>query len=138
MQFLTGRLLGTTIAILCLLCWPNPTETVVFAQEDAQSVKLIIDYGDGVEKHFPQLKWAPKMTVFGLMQQARQQPRSKQIKNQGRGSTVLLTKIEKRKNQGGTARNWIYRVNEKLGDRSIGIRELKSGDTVLWKFEPYQ
>ncbi|MDG2384262.1 MAG: DUF4430 domain-containing protein [Pirellulaceae bacterium] len=138
MHRITGRCLGTSILVLCLFCWPNSTKTLVFAAEDAQTVKLIIDYGDGVEKHFPQLKWAAKITVFELMQQASQHPRGIQFKHQGRGSTVLLTQIDELKNQGGTAQNWIYRVNQKLGNRSIGIQELKPGDTILWKFEPYQ
>jgi hypothetical protein len=29
-------------------------------------------------------------------------------------------------------------VNGEPGDRSMGILELKAGDTVLWKFDKYQ
>ena len=32
----------------------------------------------------------------------------------------------------------LFRVNGKLGQRSCGIAELKSGDTVLWRFQKYE
>ena len=101
-------------------------------------VKLIIDYGDGTERHFKRLDWREKMTVFDAMRQAAAHPRGISFKHQGQRDTLFVTQIDDLKNEGGSERNWIYRVNEELGDRSIGIQPLKAGDTILWSFETYQ
>ena len=134
----TGRWVIAGFLALCLLCCDTQLGTMVSAADDTKTVKLIVDYGDGVEKHFSQLKCQDKTTVFDLMQQAAQHRRGIRFEHRGKGATVLLTQIDDVKNQDGPGRNWIYRVNDKLGDRSIGIHELKPGDTVLWKFETYQ
>ena len=47
-------------------------------------------------------------------------------------------KIDDVENEGGGKRNWIYRINDKPGDRSFGIAKLEAGDTVLWSFETYR
>ena len=52
-------------------------------------------------------------------------------------ATALLTKIDDLKNE-GRGRNWLYRVNDKLADRSFGVFELKKRDTILWKFAQYR
>lgn len=131
--------IGLLALLVCgfgLVSAPAPSH----AADDTKSrhLRLVIDFGDGVEKHFTQLQWKDKMTVLDAMQLARQHRRGIRFEHRGKGATLLLTQIDDVKNQGSDGRNWIYRVNEKVGDRSIAIYPLKSGDTILWKFETYR
>ncbi|MEO8494364.1 MAG: DUF4430 domain-containing protein [Planctomycetota bacterium] len=107
------------------------------AADKPDPVRLVIDYNDGVEKRFNAIAWKPGMTVMDAMLAAQEHPRGIRFEHKGKGATVLLTKIDDVENE-GSGRNWLYRVNGKPGDRSIGILELKAGDTVLWKFDKYQ
>jgi hypothetical protein len=112
------------------------------AQETAEgsappAVRLIVDYGDGVQKHFTQLVWSEKMTVQDAVRAAEQHPRGIKTQQRGRGSTAFLTQIDDLKNE-GRGRNWVYSVNDKLADRSFAIFALQAGDTVLWRFGEYR
>jgi hypothetical protein len=104
---------------------------------ESQTVSVVIDYGDGVQKHFTALAWKDGMTVLDAMQAAREHPRGIALESRGSGTRTMLTRIDDLANE-GAGRNWIYRVNGKLADRGIGAYKLKLGDTVLWRFEKYQ
>jgi hypothetical protein len=101
-------------------------------------VTLTVDYGDGVQKVFTSLPWSPSMTVGTALESARRHPRGIRFQQRGRGSTAFLTQIDDLKNEGGSGRNWIYRINGDSGDRSFAVRELRAGDRVLWKFESFR
>lgn len=107
------------------------------ADEAAKTVTVVIDYNDGVQKRFTAITWTAKMTVFDAMQMAARHPRGIKFKHKGNGATALLTKIDNLENE-GRGRNWLYRVNGKLADRSFGVFQLAAGDTVLWKFDKYR
>jgi hypothetical protein len=100
-------------------------------------VQLVIDYGDGVQKHFTRLPWRDGITVLDVMLAAAQHPRGIRVQHRGKGATVLVTQIDDVHNEGGTGtgRNWIYRVNDQVGERSAGIRAVEPGDKILWSFE---
>lgn len=108
------------------------------ADESAKTVSLVVDYGDGVEKHFTALAWREGMTVLDAMQAAEKHARGIKFELRGLGETAFLTKIDDIKNEGGGGRGWMFRVNGKLADRSLGVFPLKAGDAVLWKFEKYR
>ena len=55
----------------------------------------------------------------------------------GSGSTAFLYRIDDLENE-GRGRNWIFRVNGKLGQRSFALHELRPSDRVLWKFDTYR
>lgn len=142
-RYRTGQIgvptpLAWSVCVLgvCLALSPAAADAVDDVQ--GEHVRLVIDFGDGVEKHFTRLEWKDKMTVFDAMQLARQHRRGIRFEYRGKGATLLLTQIDDVKNQGAGGKNWIYRVNEKVGNRSIAIYPLKSGDTILWKFETYR
>ena len=40
----------------------------------SETVRLVIDYNDGVEKHFTALPWKAGVTVFDLLQEAKRHP----------------------------------------------------------------
>lgn len=102
-----------------------------------ETVKLVIDYGDGVQKVFPSVPWTKETTVFAALEAAARHPRGIKFVHQGKGETVLVTAIDDLKNE-GRGRNWLYEVNGKLGDRSCAVMPLKAGDSVLWRFGKYQ
>jgi hypothetical protein len=102
-----------------------------------KKVAVVIDYGDGVEKHFTAIEWKEGLTVLDAMRAAQSHKRGIRFEQRGSGDTALLTKIDDLANE-GRGRNWIYRVNGKLGDTSFGARKLEAGDSVLWKFEEYR
>jgi len=102
-----------------------------------ETVKLVIDYGDGVQKVFASVPWTKEATVFTALEAAAKHPRGIKFVHQGKGETVLVTAIDDLKNE-GRGRNWLYEVNGKLGDRSCAIMPLKAGDSVLWRFGKYQ
>lgn len=105
--------------------------------KEGQTVRVVVDYGDGVEKHFTRIPWHETMTVLDAMKTAAEHPRGIRVEYRGRGSLSLLIRIDDLKNE-GSGRNWIYRVNGRLADRGVGTYPLKPGDTVLWKFEKYR
>ncbi len=106
----------------------------------ATTVRLVIDYGDGVEKHFTSVPWKQGMTVLDAMEHARKSPHGIQFKHKGRGETALLTRIDDLTNEGGgrNKKNWIFWVNDKAAVKSFGIRRLEKGDVVRWKFTTYK
>ena len=122
------------LAMMALTCLAVGPQLVAADQTDA--IRLVIDYNDGVEKHFTAIAWKSGMTVMDAMLAAKKHPRGISFEYKGKGATTLLTKIDDLKNE-GRGRNWLYRVNDKPADRSMGILELKAGDTVLWKFDKY-
>ena len=99
--------------------------------------RIVVDYGDGVQKHFTQLPWKDGLTVLGATQAAQKHPRGIKIKVRSSGSTAFLTQIDDVENE-GNGKNWIFRVNGKLADRSSGIYKLDKGDTILWRFQKYE
>jgi len=106
----------------------------------AKSVRLVIDYGDGVEKHFTRLAWKPKMTVLDAVEQATAGKHGIKVIYLGRGETAFLIKIDDLRNEAGgrDSRSWLFSVNGKPAAKSFGIYELKQGDRILWKFGPYE
>jgi len=104
------------------------------AAQDAPSVRLTIDYGDGVQKTFSALEWTEKMTVLDALQAAEKHPRGIKVKHTGAGETVFVTAIDDVANEGRGGRNWRYTVSDHPARTSAGIAELKAGDTILWRF----
>src|SRR5687768_11076287 len=85
-----------------------------------ETVKLVVDYGDGVQKQFAALPWTKETTVLAALEAAAKHPRGINFTHQGKGETVLVTAIDDLKNE-GRGRNWLYEVNGKLGDRSCAV-----------------
>jgi hypothetical protein len=117
------------------------TLSAAFAAADEpagdKTVKLTIDYGDGVQKVFPALPWQEKMTVLAALDAAQKHPRGIKLAYQGSGERVLVTAIDGLKNE-GRGKNWLYEVNGKLADKSCGVHELSAGDAVLWRFAAHR
>ncbi len=126
---------GILIAVVltALHCAGMPHCAIV-AQEAATSVRLTIDYGDGVQKSYTALPWKEKMTVFDALQAAEKHPRGIQLDYSGSGETIFIKAIDDARNEGAGGNNWRYQVNDQPARYSAGVAELKVGDSVVWRF----
>ena len=124
-------------ALACSLLFADPLPA---AQADSsKSVDLTIQLPNGNPKHFT-LPYRSGMTVFDAMTEAQGQPGGIHFEYQGARrdpSTLLLVSIDGVANQGGGAdkRNWTYRVNSLLGDRSFGVCKIAPSAHILWQFD---
>lgn len=105
--------------------------------EKPKTVRLTIDYGDGVLKVFTRLECKEDATVFDILQQAAKHPRGIRVSHKGSGDATFITAIDDVKNE-GRGRNWTYEVNEKAGEASAGLVRVKPGDSILWRFGDYR
>lgn len=105
-----------------------------------RSVTLVIAYGDDVEKRYAMLPWTAEMTALDAMKlaQAKPAPLGLLMECVGEGDRAFVRSIEGLANQGAKPgnRNWIYKINDRRGDRSCGVAPLHPGDTLLWQFLP--
>jgi hypothetical protein len=78
----------------------------------------------------------PPMTVFGVLENARDRG-DLTFESTGRGETAFVSAIGGIENEGAAGDNWVFHVNEQLGDRGSGVFEVNTGDQVLWTFGKY-
>jgi hypothetical protein len=116
-----GHCLGVVPSSLC-------------AENAIATIRLTIDYGDGVQKTFAALPWKEKMTVFESLQAAEKHSRGIKLAFLGRAETIFITAIDDAVNEGANGRNWRYTVNDQPAQYSAGVMELKAGDIVMWRF----
>jgi hypothetical protein len=110
------------------------------AGPETATVRLVVDYGDGVEVHFTRLAWRKGMTVLDALAAARKHRHGVSFAHRGSGSSALITKIGDVENQGGgqNSKNWLYSINGKPAEVGAGAMQLNSGDAILWKFQVYE
>ncbi len=141
-----GAMLGVVTAVL--LAWsgaiaaaaePSPAAAAASKATTAETVEMVVDFGDGVEVHFTRLPWKPAMTVADAVKLTDGQPHGPKFVRIGSGETLLVTQIGDLKNEGRgrDRRNWLYQLNGTLADEGAGAQSLKAGDRILWKFERY-
>jgi len=105
------------------------------AEPSSTRVSLRIKFGDGKEKSVT-LAVSGEMTVADFLMEAQKKERLT-FKMKGEGKTAFLTEIDGVKNEGGLGKNWVFRVNDELGDRSFAVFPVKAGDKIEWKFDTY-
>ncbi len=120
------------VAVVWLAFMP----AVLTAADARPTVRLVVDYGDGVQVHYTALPWNDGMNVVDALAAAEKHPRGPKVRQRGRGRSALITEIGGLKNE-GSGRNWLYSVNGKPADVGAGSYELKAGDTILWEFKEY-
>jgi hypothetical protein len=109
-----------------------------------QTIRLIVDYNDGVQKQFV-LPLQSGMTVFDAMAAAKANPHGltfdcdPKFPCSGAPANRLLASIDDVHNQGGgsAAKNWQFWVNDIYSDKGFGTCGIKADDKVLWKFDTY-
>jgi len=104
------------------------------------TVRLIVDYGDGVAKTVGNLSWSKGITVLDAMKEAATRPHGLSFSSTGSGDGAMLVKIDDLANGGTGAgkKNWQYWVNGQYGDRSFAVFELQAQDTVVWRYTAEQ
>lgn len=121
--------------LLALLAAPPPM--TIAADEKAQTIEMVVDFGDGAQVRLAGLPWRDEMTVLDAMEKAKQHPHGITFAQRGSGASTLITQIDDVKNE-GAGKNWLYSVNGKLGTVGVGAYRLKPGDAILWEFKVYQ
>lgn len=106
------------------------------AMPAVKTVRLTIDYGDGVQKVFTSLEHRAGMTVLDLLGAGSKHPRGITFAHKGSGETAFVKQIDDLANQGGGdgKRNWLFLVNGRKGTRGSGVTTLAPGDEVVWEF----
>ena len=122
------RWLMVLIAALAL-----SASAAVRSQEPAKTVRLTIDYGDGVQKVFTALPWKADLTVLGALEAAARHPRGIKFTHRGTGADAFVTAIDEVANE-GRGKNWTYLVNNKRAATSAGVCALDAGDSVVWRY----
>ena len=130
---LTQLVLGLLVSMLGV----NAEATVRQAPGAVKKVVLVVNYGDGVEKQFAAINWKPGMTVLDVLETARKHPRGIRFKYRGSGRRAFLTQIDDLENE-GKGKNWIFRVNKKLGEESFAVTRVNAEDVILWEFGKYK
>jgi hypothetical protein len=131
---ITRRAAAALTAILLLVS----ASFGVLAQ--SATVRLVIDYGDGVIKTISDLPWSKGQTVLDLMNAAKARPHGITFRATGSGGSAFLTQIDDLTNEGGGTgkKNWQLWINSAYADRGFGVYELQASDVVFWRFTTQQ
>jgi len=133
-QWITRR----AAALLAILVLTVGATRPAFAQ--GATVRLVVDYGDGVIKSITDLPWSKGQTVLDLMNAAKTHAHGITFRASGSGASVFLTQIDDVANQGGGSgkKNWQLWVNTTHAERGFGAYELQASDVVFWRFTTEQ
>ena len=139
---LGSRSISRRVAVLAaaLLVVAAAWATCPVAAGADDTIRLIVDYGDGASKTVANLPWAKRNTILDAMKAATTRPHGISFSYTGSGDSAVLTKIDDVPNEGGSAgrKNWQYWVNGSYGDRSFAVFELQAQDTIVWRFTAEQ
>ena len=129
---LTRRAAGIILAMM-LLAVAAAGER---APAQSTTVRLVVDYGDGVIKTITGLPWAKGSTVLDVMNAAKDRPHGITFSYSGSGASAFLTRIDDVANEGGAAakKNWQLWVNTSYADKCFGVYEVQPLDVVFWRF----
>jgi Domain of unknown function (DUF4430) len=140
-RILSRRAIVVAAALLLAIAGSSAGPLAVSTAESADNtVRLTVDYGDGVTKTIDSLTWAKGNTVLDAMKEATARPHGISFSFTGSGDATMLTKIDNVTNEGGGAgkKNWRYWVNGAYGDRSFATFELQAQDAIVWRFTSEQ
>jgi hypothetical protein len=127
---LTRRAAGILLAAISLAI-PAASDQ---ARAQSATVRLVVDYGDGVIKTITGLPWAKGSTVLDVMNAAKDRPHGITFSYTGSGASAFLTRIDDVANEGGAKKNWQLWVNTSYAERSFGVYEVQPLDVVFWRF----
>jgi hypothetical protein len=125
------------LAAMALIALPLLTAGSLAAEPKPPTVRLVVDFGDGVQTHFTALPWSAEMTVLDALVAAQKHPHGITFAQRGRGASTLITQIADLKNE-GSGKNWLFSVNGETSTEGAGTRQLERGDAVLWEFKAYE
>jgi len=126
---LTRRAAAILLAAM-LLAIPAAGER---AHAQSATVRLVVDYGNGVIKTITGLPCAKGSTVLDVMNAAKDRPHGISFSYTGSGASAFLTRIDDIANEGGAKKNWQLWVNTSYADRGFGVYEVQPLDVVFWR-----
>jgi Domain of unknown function (DUF4430) len=133
-----NRLTRRSVAILLAAILLIGTAAGDRMQAQSATVRLVVDYGDGVIKTITGLPWAKGSTVLDVMNAAKSRPHGINFSYTGSGASAFLTRIDDVANEGGSKKNWQPWVNTSYADKSFGVYEVQPLDVVFWRFTTQQ
>jgi hypothetical protein len=125
---LTRRSVAILLATILLFAASDRAEA-----QDA-TVRLVVDYGNGVIKTIIGLPWTKGSTVLDVMNAAKRRPHGINFSYTGSGASAFLTRIDDVANEGGSKKNWQLWVNTSYADKSFAVYEVQPLDVVFWRF----
>lgn len=131
---------GLLVAVLLLAAglWPARAADEPAAESTA---RVVIDYGDGVEKHFTALPVAESTTAADLLLAAGKHPRGVKLRSRGRGENFFVEAIDDAVGGArvdGERAYWTYRVNGEIQNVGAGVREIGASDLIRWRYGPFE
>jgi hypothetical protein len=145
LQYAACLCLSTVLEIStgCPSIWETSVESSLVSEsnssQETETVKLTIDFGERRPKRvIENIAWSEGMTVFEAMRQARRLDREFAFRHRGSRDTLFILAIDRVENQGACGDNWIFRVDDKLGDRSCGVYPVAAGQHIVWQFGDYK
>ncbi len=124
------------IAIVAIAGCLGERGSVTAPTPPGKPVEVQIDFnGHGQNKQF-HIDWSPNLTAFSCLERLQVDGKLK-VTSRGTGNQTMLTSIDGLENLWAAGDNWIYYVNDHLGDRSSTVSELQPGDRVVWRFGKY-
>jgi hypothetical protein len=123
------------VCIACLLMTIAATEAATVGVADPIVLKITMD---DETAEFEMTAFDGDLSIADIMKKIAETEKEFRYKSRGRGDTFFVTEINGRKNEGARGRNWIFKVNGKLGNKSAGSFKIKAGDKVEWNFQKYQ
>ena len=103
---------------------------------DVGTVQLEIDFGGRRKKISVDVPCSADSTVFRILERARNLE-DLSFTSTGTGESAFVRSFDGVENEGADGDNWVFRVNEKLGNRSCGVFPVQPGDRVLWVLGEY-
>lgn len=98
-------------------------------------VHLLVDFGDGGIKTWPNIPFVTGATAFSIIKQEVEKAQMSLIYDPSIGAGVFVRQIGDKKN-GDSGRYWQYFVNANFAMVAADRYVLSGGDTVEWKFMP--
>ena len=132
-RFKSAALISVFAISLSMIGCDSSKELPAELQRDIGTVTLEVEYGSEKRMKSIPVVCSPDSTVLLSLERAQNLKKLK-FESRGSGETAFISEIDGVKNEGASGKNWIYRVNDKLGDKSAGVFEVNPGDTISWSF----
>lgn len=136
------KMLTGTVVAAAAFAFVTALSLAAQAQTSAQTVSLVVDFGNGQKKVYSDIPWRKGETVLDVMNYARTKLHGvtfhcpADFACNGPSKMAYLEDIDGVANQGEGPgkRNWLYQVNKTFIQKSFAIETVNAKDTVLWMF----
>ena len=135
MAVLAGSLL--IAAMLPLMgCDSGPSGSAAGSSTAAGTVQLEIDFRGKRANISVDVPCSLDSTVFQIMERARNMG-DLEFESTGSDDSAFISSIGGIENEGRSGDNWVFRVNDELGDRGCGVIAVNKSDHILWVLGKY-